>query len=111
MRALFTPEELEELRQYDAMVDASPMSHEDWKVLGLVEDLLFPERAREREAGRKARAARAQEGRARSKAYQEANKERIAARQRAWYQKNREQIRAQQRDYAKRRATQAALGA
>ena len=42
MRAtLFTEEELEELRRFDAMVDAEPMTHEDYAQLDFIEELLF----------------------------------------------------------------------
>lgn len=43
MRAtLFTKEELEELRRFDAMVDAEPLTHEDYAQLDFIEELLFP---------------------------------------------------------------------
>lgn len=76
---IFTPEELEELRRYDALVDESPMICEDWKALTLVEDLLFPERVVARKANR------------------EANRERETARKRAYYLANREQVLATQK--------------
>lgn len=95
--ALFTQEELEELRRFDAMVDESPMTHEDWKALGLVEDLLFPERVAVRKANHARYLRRKEELAARGKAYREANREREAARKRAYYLANREQVLAAQR--------------
>ena len=63
MRATsFTAEELEELRRFDAEVDAAEMAEEDYGVTGLVDDLLFPQKAKERE---------------RKRAYYLANRERI----------------------------------
>ena len=38
---LFTEEEIEELRRFDAMVDAEPMTHEDYAQLDFIEELLF----------------------------------------------------------------------
>lgn len=88
----FTPEELEELRRYDALVDESPMTCEDWKALTLIEDLLFPERVAVRKANHARYLRRKEAMAARGKAYREANREREAARKRAYYQANREQV-------------------
>ena len=103
MRATtYTPEELEELRRFDALVDESPMTCEDWKALALVEDLLFPERVAARKANY-ARYLRRKEAMAvHGKAYREANREREAARKRAYYLENREQVLATQK--ARRKA-------
>lgn len=108
--ALFTPEELEELRHYDAMVDASPMTHEDWKVLELVEDLLFPERVAVRKANHARYLRRKEELAARGKAYREANRDREAARKRAYYLANREKVAAQQKAYREASRNKAPAG-
>lgn len=99
---LFTPEELEALRRYDALVDESPMTCEDWKALALVEDLLFPERVAVRKVNHARYLRRKEAMAARGKAYREANREREAARKRAYYQANREQVLATQK--ARRKA-------
>ena len=107
---LFTPEELEELRRYDAMVDASPMTHEDWKALELVEDLLFPERVAVRKANHARYLRRKEELAARGKAYREAYRDREAARKRAYYLANRERVAAQQKAYRKASRNKAPAG-
>ena len=56
----FTPEELEELRRFDAEIDVAPMEYEDYLISDFVEALLFPERERER-AKRRERERRAYE--------------------------------------------------
>ena len=108
MVAQFTAAELEELARYDALVDASRMTAADYRQTQFVEDLLFPERAKERERARKQyavqKAAKIERGeyeqsRAREREYAEANREKIKARKAAWYQANRERIRAQQAEY------------
>lgn len=93
----FTPEELEELRRYDALVDESPMTCEDWKALTLVEDLLFPERVAVRKANHARYLRRKEAMAAHGKTYREANREREAARKMAYYLANREQILATQK--------------
>lgn len=103
MRATtFTPEELEELRRFDALVDESPMTCEDWKALALVEDLLFHERVAAKKANHARYLRRKEAMAARGKAYREANRERETARKRAYYQANREQVLATQK--ARRKA-------
>lgn len=49
MFVTFTQEELEDLRRYDAEIDTSPMSYKDFLISQFVDDLLFPDRKRERE--------------------------------------------------------------
>lgn len=70
---IFTPEELEELRRFDAMVDELPMTREDWKALALVEDLLFPERVAVRAANHARYLRRREAVAVGGKAYREAN--------------------------------------
>lgn len=89
---IFTPEELEELRRFDALVDESPMTREDWKAPVLVEDLLFPERVAVRKANHARYLRRKEAMAARGKAYREANREREIARKRTYYLANREQV-------------------
>lgn len=108
MRATtFTPEELDELRRFDAEVDAAPMTYEDWKTLDLVEDLLFPERARQREASRRKYERSRERALSYSKEYSEAHKAEIAARKKAWYIANRERVAAQQKAYQQRKRREA----
>lgn len=104
----FTPEEREELRRYDAMIDAAPMTYEDYQLSDFVEALLFPERerarAKQRTAARRRYERRKEKARAYDREYQAAHREEVAARKRAWYQANRERVLAQQRAYRKGRA-------
>ncbi len=104
----FTPEELEELRRYDALIDAAPMTYKDYLLSDFVEALLFPEREyerkKQREAARRRYERRKEAVSAYGKEYRAAHKEQEAARKRAWYQANRERILAQQRDYRRSKA-------
>lgn len=104
----FTPEELEELRRFDAEVDAAPMEHEDFLISDFVEALLFPERerarAKQRAESRRRYEHRKEKARAYDREYQAAHREEVAARKRAWYQANRERVLAQQKAYRKGRA-------
>lgn len=89
----FTPEELEELRRFDAEIDAAPMEYEDYLISNFVEALLFPERERER-AKRRERERRtyerdAEKRRQYQREYRAAHKEEAAARKRAYYEANR----------------------
>ena len=104
----FTPEQREELRRFDTMVDAAQMTYEDYQRSDFVEALLFPElereRAKKRAENRRKYERRKEKAKAYDRAYQAAHREEVAERKRAWYQANRERILAQQRAYRKRRA-------
>ena len=106
MRTIFTPEELEELRKYDALVDASPMTHQDYTLSAFVDSLLFPDMQREkrREAAHRRYEKRKDYVSAYGKEYRAAHKEREAARKKAWYERNRERVLAQQREHRKSKA-------
>lgn len=108
MEALFSPEELEELRRVDAEIDAAPLDYEDWKAVELVEALLFPERERERakrrEYSRRTYERNAEKIKQYSREYYQVHWEEIRAHKRAWYQANRERILAQQREYRRRKS-------
>lgn len=108
MVAQFTAAELEELARFDALVDASGMTAADYRQTQFIEDLLFPERAKERERNRAYEAARKaamiehgqyEAAHEKERQYAEANREKIKARKAAWYQANRERIRIQQAEY------------
>lgn len=104
----FTSEELEELRRYDTMIDAAPMTYEDYQLSDFVEALLFPERerarAKQRAESRRRYERRKEKARAYDREYQAAHREEVAARKRAWYQANRGRVLAQQKAYRKGRA-------
>ena len=104
----FTPEELEELRRFDAEVDAAPMTYEDYQISDFVEQLLFPERlferARWREYKRRTYERDGEKRRQYQREYRAAHKEEAAARKRVYYEANRERVLAQQRDYRRRKA-------
>lgn len=110
MIALFTVEELEELARFDALVDSAPMTAADYRQIQFDEDILFPDRSRERERRRAQRAsekaAKIESGEyaqscARRKQYEADNRERIKARKAAWYKANKERIAAQGREKRK----------
>ena len=109
MKKGFTPEELEELRRFDEMIDNEPMRDEDYKLSDFVDDLLFPHlvQKREKSAAKDAsqKAATIESGeidkvREKARKYQEENREKIKARRAAYYQKNKERIAAHQKAYA-----------
>lgn len=111
----FTAEELEELRRFDEEIDKADLTYEDYLIEDLVEDLLFPEKAAERErkaeSYRRQMAAKDQEKlKAKRKAdYAKKDKEAEKKRKQEWYKKNRERIRLQQRDYRMRTGRQKAV--
>ena len=107
--ALFTPEELEELRVIDAEIDAEEMTDEDWRTSDFIDSILFPEKAR---ANARKRAANAERRQAiireygeealkkKYKAdYQKVDKEAERERKKIWYQQNKDRILAQQKAY------------
>lgn len=107
MRATsFTAEELEELRRFDAEVDAAEMAEEDYGVTGLVDDLLFPQKAKERERKRAYYLANRERILEKDRARREAQPEKEAARKARWYQENKARIAAHQREYRVRAGIQ-----
>ena len=44
----FTEKELKELRRFDALIDASPMTYRDYIISDFIEDILFPELEKQR---------------------------------------------------------------
>ena len=104
----FTPEELEELRRFDAEIDAAPMEYEDYLISDFVEALLFPDRerrrAQRREHDRRTYEREAEKRRQYQREYRAAHKEGEAAKRHAYYEANRERILAQQREYRRRKA-------
>ena len=44
----FTEKELEELRRFNALIDASPMTYRDYIISDFIEDILFPELEKQR---------------------------------------------------------------
>lgn len=105
---MFTAEELEELRKFDAEVDEADLTYEDYLLEDLVEDILFPEKAEERERRHEYRKAKrekvpvAERKRREKEAYAKRDKEAEKARKREWYRKNKERILLQQKDYRER---------
>lgn len=113
----FTAQELEELKRFDAEVDESELTYEDFLLEDLVEDLLFPEKVVERKKGiekrERAKEAQKKAGVDLSKKYKEdyakLDKEAERKRKREWYRRNKERVALQQRDYRIRTGRQAAV--
>lgn len=99
----FTPEELEELKRIDAELDAAPLTLEDYEAQEFVDDLLFPEKAKERAKNTESKRRYYERNKEKILAYhnarREADPEKEAARKRAWYQANKDRVIAQQREY------------
>ena len=92
--AFFTPEELEELRKADADLD------DTYRLTS--EDIAFS-RQLDREAKLAKKDNRGKKAAARSAAYYEANKEKIADYQAAYYEANKEKHNAYMREYMRKR--------
>lgn len=113
---MFTAEELEELRKFDEEVEEAELTYEDYLLEDLVEDILFPEKAKEREKLHEYRKAKreavpvAERKRKEKEAYAKKDKEAERARKREWYKKNKERIRLQQKDYRVRTGRQKKAG-
>ena len=109
----FTEKELEELRRFDALIDASPMTYRDYIISDFIEDILFPELEKQRAESHRRYQRRAESHRryqrrknlakAYAQAYQAAHREEVAAKKKAWYQANRERILASQKERRKAR--------
>ena len=88
--ALFTPEELEELRRADAELDAGFV---------LTQDEIRESRQRDRQALHDRKTNKEKKIAENKRAYREANREKIAENKRAYYEANREKIAENQRAY------------
>ena len=102
----FTPAELEELRRFDAEVDAAPMEYEDFLISELIDDLLFPEQRRKRERSHQSYERCRERCLQYGKEYRATHQEEERARKQAWYQANRERVAAQQKAYHRRKAAE-----
>lgn len=107
-KALFTPEELEELRRFDEEIDAEGFTCDELEDAAVVEGLLFPEREKQLARRRELWKLRVQqmiadgtydEFRQKQADYAEAHKEEIAARRHRYYEENKELIQMKQREY------------
>ena len=117
MVSRFTPAELDELRRYDALVDASRMTTADYRQIKLDDALCFPALTRWR-AERTAMAAKRkatliergeyEAAKAKQRQYEDEHRAEIKARKAQWYKDNRARIRAQQREYGMKRQLVAA---
>lgn len=95
--ALFTPEELEELRRADADID------ENYRLTP--EDMAFS-RQLDREAKLAKKDNRGKKAAAQQAAYREANREKIAAQKAAYREANREKYNAYMREYLRKRRSE-----
>ena len=96
--ALFTPEELEELRRADEELE------EDFRLTP--EDLIFS-RELDKQAAYDRKDNRGRRAADRQRAYREANREKIADRQRAYREANRDAYNQYMREYLRRRRNSA----
>ena len=94
----FTEKELKELRRFDALIDASPMTYRDYIISDFIEDILFPELEKQRAEAYRRYQRRKNQAKAYAEAYQAAHREEVVARKKAWYQANRERILARQKE-------------
>ena len=99
----FTEKELKELRRFDALIDASPMTYRDYIISDFIEDILFPELEKQRAEAYRRYQRRKTQAQAYAQAYQAAHREEVVARKKAWYQANRERILARQKERRKSR--------
>ena len=108
MISRITAAEREALRLFDALIDAEPMTSDDYRQIEADERLLFPEVYKEKDKRnarnrrlmeRKAETGELAELKEKQRRYYEENREKIKARKAEWYRQNRERILAQQREY------------
>ena len=92
--ALFTPEELAELKRIDAEIDDNFRQTQDEIVDSRQRDRMVIDDRKDRRSRKIADQKRA---------YREANREKIADQRRAWVAQNREKWNAYQREYRKRK--------
>ena len=97
-RKLFTPEELEEIRQADEELDES---------FAQTQDEINESRRRDRAAKLDNMDAKTRKIAENQRAYYEANREKIAENQRAYYEANREKYNAYMREYLRKRRSEA----
>ena len=112
-RIIWTEEELKSMTEWDAKIDAAPMTCDDYKLSDFVETLLFPDHHKKVEKraiktkrikDRRVANGKQTEYVAEQKQYREDNKERIKARRAEYYKKNKETIAGKQKAYrAKKR--------
>lgn len=107
MFVIFTPAELEELRRFDAEVDAAPMEYENFLISEFIDSLLFPERERKCQSYERCRERYLQY----QSKYRATHQEEERARKRAWYQANRDRVAAQQKAYHRHKAAKRKAGA
>ena len=107
--ALFTPEELAELKRIDAEIDDNFRQTQDEIVDSRQRDRMVIDDRKDRRSRKIADQQRAYREANREKiadqqrAYYEANREKIADQKRAWMSKNREKWNAYQREHRKRK--------
>ena len=113
--ALFTPEELEELRRIDAELDEEFVQTQEERVASRNRDRMAriegmePERRKIAENQRAYREANREKIAENQRAYYEANREKIAENKRAYYEANREKLNAYFREYRRRKKAEAAM--
>ena len=113
--ALFTPEELEELRRADAELDEEFVQTQEERVASRNRDRrariegMEPDRRKIAENQRAYREANREKIAENKRAYYEANREKIAENKRAYYEANREKWNAYMREYRRRKKAEAAM--
>ena len=113
--ALFTPEELEELRRADAELDEEFVQTQEERVASRNRDRMArmegmePDRRKIAENQRAYREANREKIAENQRAYYEANREKIAENQRAYREANREKWNAYMREYRRRKKAEAAM--
>ena len=107
--ALFTPEELEELRRVDEEIDADfRLTNEDLRSSRKLDreaqlEAMDPDKRKVSAQQKAYREANREKVSAQKKAWYEANREKVSARQKAWYEANREAYNAYMREHMKKR--------
>ena len=108
MKKLFSAQELEELRLYDAEIDAEELTYEDFEQDDFIDEMNDPagakKRAKKREAYHRRKEEMIQNGTYEDlvkgwSEYYHSHKEQIKAKQKTWYEENKERIKAQQKAY------------
>ena len=103
----FTKEELESMRRWDEEIENSEMTLEDFEICKFVDELLSPEKVKNREYRKNLWEQKTPEQQEASKKkaaescakYYQSHKEQIAKSHASWYQRNKERIRLQQQEY------------
>ena len=113
--ALFTPEELEELRRADAELDEEFVQTQEERVASRNRDRMAriegmePDKRKIAENQRAYYEANREKIAENQRAYREANREKIAENKRAYYEANREKWNAYMREYRRRKKAEAAM--